>query len=63
MRPMRKPFRVRKELMDDDPPDLTEVRKGTERIVEAAALASEIINRLRSLYKMSPPQTGVRLDQ
>jgi hypothetical protein len=49
--------------MDDDPPDLTEVRKGTERIVEAAALASEIINRLRSLYKMSPPQTGVSLDQ
>src|SRR5260370_19764437 len=39
-----------------DPPDLTEVRKGTERIVEAGALASEIINRLRSLYKMSPPQ-------
>jgi PAS domain S-box-containing protein len=39
-----------------DPPDLTEVRKGTERIVEAGALASEIINRLRSLYKKSPPQ-------
>ena len=39
-----------------DPPDLTEVRKGTERIAEAATLASEIINRLRSLYKKSPPQ-------
>jgi len=39
-----------------DPPDLTEVRKGTERIVEAGTLASEIINRLRSLYKKSPPQ-------
>jgi PAS domain S-box-containing protein len=39
-----------------DPPDLTEVRKGTERIVEAGALASEIINRLRSLYKKSPPK-------
>jgi PAS domain S-box-containing protein len=38
-----------------DPPDLTEVRKGTERIVEAGTLASEIINRLRSLYKKSPP--------
>jgi PAS domain S-box-containing protein len=39
-----------------DPPDLTEVRKGTERIVEAGSLASEIINRLRSLYKKAPPK-------
>jgi PAS domain S-box-containing protein len=39
-----------------EPPDLTEVRKGTERIMEAGALASEIINRLRSLYKKSPPK-------
>jgi PAS domain S-box-containing protein len=39
-----------------DPPDLTEVRKGTEKIVEAGALASEIITRLRSLYKKAPPQ-------
>ncbi len=39
-----------------DPPDLTEVRKGTERIIEAGTLASEIINRLRSLYKKSPSQ-------
>jgi signal transduction histidine kinase len=38
-----------------DPPELTEVRKGTERIMEAGALASEIINRLRSLYKKAPP--------
>jgi PAS domain S-box-containing protein len=37
-----------------DPPELTEVRKGTERIVEAGVLASEIINRLRSLYKKAP---------
>ena len=37
-----------------DPPNLTEVRKGTERIMEAGVLASEIINRLRSLYKKSP---------
>src|SRR6202042_463692 len=37
-----------------DPPDLTEVRKGTERIAEAGALASEIINRLRSFYKKAP---------
>jgi len=39
-----------------DPPDLTEVRKGTERIIEAGTFASEIISRLRSLYKKSPPQ-------
>jgi len=39
-----------------DPPDLTEVRKGTERIIEAGTLASEIINRLRSLYKKSSPK-------
>jgi PAS domain S-box-containing protein len=39
-----------------DPPDLTEVRKGTERIIEAGTLASEIINRLRSLYKKAPPK-------
>ena len=39
-----------------DPPDLSEVRKGTERIVEAGALASEIIDHLRSLYKKSSPK-------
>jgi PAS domain S-box-containing protein len=39
-----------------DPPELTEVRKGTERIMEAGTLASEIIDRLRSLYKKSPPK-------
>jgi PAS domain S-box-containing protein len=38
-----------------DPPDLTQVRKGTERIVEAGVFASEIIDRLRSLYKKAPP--------
>jgi PAS domain S-box-containing protein len=37
-----------------EPPDLTQVRKGTERIVEAGTFASEIINRLRSLYKKAP---------
>jgi signal transduction histidine kinase len=37
-----------------DPPDLMQVRKGTERIVEAGTFASEIINRLRSLYKKAP---------
>ncbi len=39
-----------------DPPNLTEVRKGTERIMEAGTLAAEIINRLRSLYKKDPPK-------
>jgi PAS domain S-box-containing protein len=39
-----------------DPPDMSAVRKGTERIIEAGTLASEIINRLRSLYKKSPPK-------
>jgi PAS domain S-box-containing protein len=41
--------------LQHDPPDLTEVRKGTERIMEAGTLASEIINRLRSLYRKSSP--------
>jgi F5/8 type C domain/His Kinase A (phospho-acceptor) domain len=40
--------------LQHDPPNLTEVRKGTERIIQAGVLASEIINRLRSLYKKSP---------
>jgi signal transduction histidine kinase len=39
-----------------DPPDLTKVREGTEKIVEAGTFASEIINRLRSLYKNAPPK-------
>jgi PAS domain S-box-containing protein len=39
-----------------DPPDLTQVRKGTERIIEAGIFASEIINRLRSLYKKALPK-------
>lgn len=39
-----------------DPPEVTEVRKGTEKIIEAGTLAAEIINRLRSLYKKSPPK-------
>ena len=37
-----------------DPPNVIEARKGTERIIEAGALASEIINRLRSMYKKAP---------
>ena len=38
-------------LLTRDPPGVTEARKGTDKIIEAGALASEIINRLRSLYK------------
>jgi len=39
-----------------DPPQVVEALKGTEKIIEAGALASEIINRLRSLYKKAPPK-------
>jgi PAS domain S-box-containing protein len=42
--------------LERDPPEVTQARKGTEKIVEAGALASEIINRLRSLYKNAPPK-------
>jgi signal transduction histidine kinase len=40
--------------LQHDPPNVTEARKGMEKIIEAGALASEIINRLRSLYKKAP---------
>jgi signal transduction histidine kinase len=39
-----------------DPPNLTNVREGTEKIIEAGTLASKIIDRLRSLYKNAPPK-------
>jgi PAS domain S-box-containing protein len=39
-----------------EPPDLKQVRKGTESIIEAGTFASEIIDRLRSLYKKSTPK-------
>jgi PAS domain S-box-containing protein len=39
-----------------DPPDLMQVRKGTESIIEAGVFAAEIIDRLRSLYKKSSPK-------
>jgi PAS domain S-box-containing protein len=39
-----------------DPPEVTEARQGTEKIIEAGALASAIINRLRSMYKKVPPK-------
>jgi PAS domain S-box-containing protein len=37
--------------LQHDPPELTQVRKRTEKIIEAITRASEIIDRLRSLYK------------
>jgi PAS domain S-box-containing protein len=39
-----------------DPPDLTQLRKGIEQIIEAGIFAAEIIDRLRSLYKKSSPK-------
>jgi PAS domain S-box-containing protein len=42
--------------LQSEPPDLNQVRKGTESIIEASKFASEIINRLRSLYKKAPPK-------
>jgi PAS domain S-box-containing protein len=38
-------------LLERDPPDLTQARQRTARIIEMGTLASEIIDRLRSLYK------------
>ena len=42
--------------LQHDPPELTRVREGTEKIVEAGTLATNIIDRLRSLYKKAPPK-------
>ena len=42
--------------LQHDPPNVTEARKGMEKIIEAGALVSEIINRLRSLYKKALPK-------
>lgn len=42
--------------LERDPPDVIEAHKGTEKIIEAGALASEIIGRLRSLYQKNPPK-------
>jgi signal transduction histidine kinase len=42
--------------LQHDPPEVGEARRGTEKIIEAGALASEIINRLRSLYRKSSPK-------
>jgi PAS domain S-box-containing protein len=42
--------------LQHDPPDLSQVRKGTQSIIEAGTFAAEIIDRLRSLYKKSAPR-------
>ena len=42
--------------LDRDQPDLDEVREAAIRIVEDGKRAGDIIDRLRSLYKKSPPQ-------
>ena len=39
-----------------DQPDLDEIREAASRIVEDGKRAGDIIDRLRSLYKNSPPQ-------
>jgi len=42
--------------LDRDQPDLDEIREAAIRIVEDGKRAGDIIDRLRSLYKKSPPQ-------
>ncbi len=42
--------------LEHDPPDLAQARQRTLRIIEAGTLGSEIIDRLRSLYKKEPPK-------
>jgi signal transduction histidine kinase len=42
--------------LDRDQPDLDQVRRATAAIVKDGRLAVDIIDRLRSLYKKTPPQ-------
>ena len=42
--------------LERDSPDLAQIRKWTAQIIEMGELASEIIDRLRSLYKKEPPK-------
>jgi PAS domain S-box-containing protein len=42
--------------LEHDPPDLGQVRQRAKTIIEMGTLASEIIHRLRSLYKKGPPK-------
>ena len=43
------------EFLGRNPPDLAQVRERTTKTMEMGTLASEIIDRLRSLYKKEPP--------
>jgi len=43
-------------LLERYPPDVTQARQRTMKIVELGTLASEIIDRLRSLYKKEAPK-------
>ncbi len=42
--------------LDRDQPDLDQARRATAAIVKVGKLAVDIIDRLRSLYKKTPPQ-------
>jgi C4-dicarboxylate-specific signal transduction histidine kinase len=42
--------------LEHEPADLTTARGRTRQIIEGCTLASEIIDRLRSLYKKEPPK-------
>jgi PAS domain S-box-containing protein len=44
--------------LNRDQPDLDEVRRASAAIVKDGRLAVDIIDRLRSLYKKTPPQRG-----
>jgi PAS domain S-box-containing protein len=46
------------QLLEHDPPDLTQARQRAARIIEAGTMASEIIDHLRSLYRKEPPRRG-----
>jgi signal transduction histidine kinase len=41
--------------LQHDPPNAAQAREGIEKIIEAGTFASEIIERLRSLYKKAAP--------
>jgi PAS domain S-box-containing protein len=42
--------------LDRDPPNLAKARERTNKIIEAGDMASQIIDRLRALYKKAPTQ-------
>ena len=44
--------------LNRDQPDLDQARRATAAIVKDGRLAADIIDRLQSLYKKTPPQRG-----